>query len=269
MAVRVFERLAEVGRDGLLQARRDGVFQRLGLGVHLAPVEAEDARQKQFDEAVPADDAPRLGDAGGRQASAGAGVVVDPAGVGEAFEHAGDRRGRAPASGRRSQRAKPSARRRPGYGWSSDNPAPLGSAGPASTSFPAGASWEGGKRSAPSPVHFTGAARLRLAARLGRARLALVRDAQARRLAAGCSGGEGEAPAEPGCAGGSAGASPSPPLPSNARRSKRGTPRTATAPIRTAAVIPPARRATTSCSSTFRWRRRGPPRPLSPPFCAG
>ena len=63
MAVRVFERFAEEGGERLFHARRDGVFQRLGLGVHLAPVEAEHARQQQFDEPMAADDAPRLGDA--------------------------------------------------------------------------------------------------------------------------------------------------------------------------------------------------------------
>ena len=45
------------------QPRRDGVFERLRLGVDFAPVQAEDARQEQFDQPMPANDAPRLGDA--------------------------------------------------------------------------------------------------------------------------------------------------------------------------------------------------------------
>jgi hypothetical protein len=57
VAVRVFERLAQVRRDGLFQTRGDGVFESLGLGVHLAPVEAEYAREEQLDETVAADDA--------------------------------------------------------------------------------------------------------------------------------------------------------------------------------------------------------------------
>ena len=44
--VDIAARLAEVHGDGLFEARRNGVFQGLRLGVHLAPVEAEDAREK-------------------------------------------------------------------------------------------------------------------------------------------------------------------------------------------------------------------------------
>ena len=63
MAVRVFDRLAEVGRDGLLQPGRNGVFERLGLRVHLAPVEPQNASEEELDESVTANDAASLGDA--------------------------------------------------------------------------------------------------------------------------------------------------------------------------------------------------------------
>ena len=66
------------------------MFQRFGLGVHLAPVEAQHARQQQFDEPMTANDSPRLGDAALREAGAAAGFVLDPAGLGEPFQHAGD-----------------------------------------------------------------------------------------------------------------------------------------------------------------------------------
>ena len=46
MPVRVFERLAEVVRDRLFEPRRDGVFQRLRLGIHLAPIELQHLREE-------------------------------------------------------------------------------------------------------------------------------------------------------------------------------------------------------------------------------
>src|SRR5438309_1804162 len=48
MAVGVFERLAQVGGDRLLQAGRNGMFECFRLRVHLAPIEAEDTSQEQF-----------------------------------------------------------------------------------------------------------------------------------------------------------------------------------------------------------------------------
>ena len=93
MAVRILGRLAQVFGDGFFQARADGVLQRLGLGVDLAPVEAERARQQQFDEPVAADDAPRGGDALGGERRLVAGRVGDEAGFGEPLEHPGNRRG--------------------------------------------------------------------------------------------------------------------------------------------------------------------------------
>src|SRR5579884_314778 len=60
MAVRIFERFAQVSGDGLLQTRRNGVLQRLGLGIDFAPIQAKHARQQQFHQAMSANDAPRF-----------------------------------------------------------------------------------------------------------------------------------------------------------------------------------------------------------------
>ena len=68
------------------------MLQGLGLGVHLAPVQAEHARQKQLHQAVPANDAPGLGDSFRGQLGPRPGLVVDPARFLKAFEHAGHRR---------------------------------------------------------------------------------------------------------------------------------------------------------------------------------
>ena len=42
----VFERFAEVGSQRLLQTRGNGVLEGVGLGIDLAPVQAQDARKK-------------------------------------------------------------------------------------------------------------------------------------------------------------------------------------------------------------------------------
>ena len=83
-------RLAEVCREGPFQPRGDGVLQRLGLGVHLAPVEPEHLREEEFDEAMAADDAAGLDAAGVGESCAVAGRVLDPACLVEPLEHAGD-----------------------------------------------------------------------------------------------------------------------------------------------------------------------------------
>jgi len=92
VAVRVFQRLAEVLRQRLFEARGDRVFQRLRLGVHFAPIQAEDAGQKEFYEAVAADDPACLGQAAGGKSCALARLVRDPPVGGQAFQHPRDRR---------------------------------------------------------------------------------------------------------------------------------------------------------------------------------
>ncbi len=63
VAVGIFVGLAQMSGDGLLQPGRDGMFERLGLGIDLAPIQAKHARQKEFHQAMPADDPARLGHA--------------------------------------------------------------------------------------------------------------------------------------------------------------------------------------------------------------
>jgi hypothetical protein len=53
VAVRIFQRLAEVLRYGLFQARRNGMLEGLGFRIHLAPIEPQDARQKKLNKTVP------------------------------------------------------------------------------------------------------------------------------------------------------------------------------------------------------------------------
>ena len=57
MPVGILERLAQMSGDGLLQARGDGVFERFGLGIDLAPIETKHLSEKEFDQAVAANDA--------------------------------------------------------------------------------------------------------------------------------------------------------------------------------------------------------------------
>jgi hypothetical protein len=66
------------------------MFQRFGLGIDLAPVETENARQEEFHKPMPPDDAPRFGDALGRELGAATGFIADPARFSQAFEHTGD-----------------------------------------------------------------------------------------------------------------------------------------------------------------------------------
>ena len=73
MAMRVFERLTQMGGDGLLHARRDGVFQCLSFGIDLAPIQPKNSGQKQFNKSMPADDAPGFRHAPLRKPSAHAG----------------------------------------------------------------------------------------------------------------------------------------------------------------------------------------------------
>src|SRR5579875_254196 len=93
MPVRVFQRLAQMSSDGLFQTRRNSVFQRLGLGIDLAPVQAKHTRQQQFYQAMTANDASRLADALWRQLRSAAGFIIDPASLSQTLEHACHRRG--------------------------------------------------------------------------------------------------------------------------------------------------------------------------------
>jgi hypothetical protein len=78
MAVRVFERLAQVGRDGLLQARRNRVLKGFGLGIDLAPIETQHACKEQFHETVTADDSASFIRATSGQPRASAVLITDP-----------------------------------------------------------------------------------------------------------------------------------------------------------------------------------------------
>ena len=122
MPVRVFHRFAQVGGDGGFQPGRDRMLERFRLDIDLAPVQTQDAGEKQFDQSVAANDAAGFGDSRGRSACARARFVCDVTFLREAFEHSGHRRG-AHTQGRGDfvGRNKPFGCRR-GRGSPSDNP---------------------------------------------------------------------------------------------------------------------------------------------------
>src|SRR5262245_15337217 len=91
--VRILQWFPEMGREGLLQPRGDGVLEGLGLGVHLAPVESQDAGEEQLDEAMSADDAAGFGEPAAGELGPAAGLVLDKPVFRQLLEHAGDGRG--------------------------------------------------------------------------------------------------------------------------------------------------------------------------------
>lgn len=68
----------------------DGMFEDFGLVVDFGPVHVEAVDEVEFEDAVAAEDVEGEGAAGGGEADALAGLVVDEAGVVEGFEHGGD-----------------------------------------------------------------------------------------------------------------------------------------------------------------------------------
>ena len=81
----VFDRLAEIGRQRLFEARGNGMLQRLRLGIDFAPIETENARQEKFHQSVPPNDAPSLGQAQIGQTGPGAGLIFNPPGLCQAL----------------------------------------------------------------------------------------------------------------------------------------------------------------------------------------
>ena len=94
IAVWIEVRLAELGRDQLLQLFGDVVLEDLCLLVDPVPGHAEDLREEELDQPVVADHLERDALPLGGQAGAVVGRVLDDALVGEAPEHARGRRGR-------------------------------------------------------------------------------------------------------------------------------------------------------------------------------
>src|SRR5262245_1761844 len=91
MSMRIFERFSKVPGKGLFQPRRNGMFQGVGLGVHFAPIQSQNTRQKQFEEPMPADDAPSRGNAEIGQLRTAPNLVLNPSRLRQPFEHAADR----------------------------------------------------------------------------------------------------------------------------------------------------------------------------------
>ena len=91
VAVRVERRVAELGRDQLLELLGDDVLEHLGLGVDAVPGHLQRLGEEQLDQPVVADHLERDPAPVGGQAHAAVGVVLDQAELAEALEHRRDR----------------------------------------------------------------------------------------------------------------------------------------------------------------------------------
>ena len=92
MAMRVFDRFAEVGSNGGFEAWRDCVFERFRFGVHFAPIETEHASEEELDEPMPTDDVQGFLFPLRCELGPVARFVFDPTRVIESLEHPRDRR---------------------------------------------------------------------------------------------------------------------------------------------------------------------------------
>src|SRR5579863_726420 len=93
IAVGVHRRVAELGRDQLLELVGEDVLEHLGLGVNAIPGHAERIGEEALEEAVVADHLERHAPPGGGQAHPAVGLVRDEAQLVELLEHRRHRAG--------------------------------------------------------------------------------------------------------------------------------------------------------------------------------
>jgi hypothetical protein len=94
VAVGIVRRVAQLGRDDLLELAREHVLEDLGLGVDPIPRDLEDLRQEELEQAGVADDLERDATAVGGQAHAAIGRVLGEPELVELAHHGRDRAGR-------------------------------------------------------------------------------------------------------------------------------------------------------------------------------
>jgi len=94
VAVGIVRRVAQLGRDDLLELAGEHVLEDLGLGVDPIPRDLEDLRQEELEQAVVADDLERDATAVGGQAHAAIGRVLGEPELVELAHHGRDRAGR-------------------------------------------------------------------------------------------------------------------------------------------------------------------------------
>ena len=94
VAVGIVRRVAQLGRDDLLELAGEHVLENLGVGVDPIPRDLEDLRQEELEQAVVADDLERDATAVGGQAHPAIGRVLGEPELVELAHHGRDRAGR-------------------------------------------------------------------------------------------------------------------------------------------------------------------------------